>query len=137
MAHAKVVGAVQHTAVSVAAAVDHIAVALGRRHKHAGAVEVLSDQRFGRFGTEVTEEYGQGIAAGSGDFGHSLLHILLVLDGDLALVEIGALGGAGGSNRRAALLAQRDGKTVTADGDNAQLDLRNVGGFHGGFLPFM
>ena len=91
-----------------------------------GAVEVLSDQRFGRFGIEVAEKYGQGIAAGSGDFGHSLLHVLLILDGDLALVEIGALGGAGGSNRRAPLLAQRDGKAVTADGDNAQLDFGDI-----------
>ena len=34
MAHAQVVGAVQHAAVSVAAAVDHVSVAFGGSHEH-------------------------------------------------------------------------------------------------------
>ena len=62
MAHAEIVGAVQHTAVRISAAIDHIAVALGCRYEHAGAVKVLGNQRFGRFGAEVAEEYGQRIA---------------------------------------------------------------------------
>ena len=137
MAHAEVVGAVQHTAVRISAAIDHIAVALGCRYEHAGAVEVLGNQRFGGLGAEVAQKHSQCIAACGGDFGHSFLHVVLVLDSGLALVEVSALGGAGGSNGGAALLAQRDGKTVTADGDDAQLDLGDVGRFHDGFLPFM
>ena len=38
VAHAEVVGAVQHTAVGIAAAVDHVAVTLGGGHEHAGAI---------------------------------------------------------------------------------------------------
>ena len=127
MAHAEIVGAVQHTAVRISAAIDHIAVALGCRYEHAGAVKVLGNQRFGRFGAEVAEEYGQRIAACGGDFGHGFLHVVLVLDSGLALVQVSALGGAGGRDGSAALLAQGDRKTVTADGDDAELDLGDVG----------
>ena len=87
MAHAEVVGAVQHTAVRISAAVDHVAVTLGCRYEHAGAVKVLGNQRFGCFGAEVAEEYGQRVAACGGDFGHGFLHVVLVLDSGLALVH--------------------------------------------------
>ena len=127
MAHAEVVGAVQHTAVRISAAIDHIAVALGCRYEHAGAVKVLGNQRFGCFGAEVAEEYGQRVAACGGDFGHGFLHVVLVLDSGLALVQVSALGGAGGRDGSAALLAQGDGKAVTADGNDAELDLGDVG----------
>ena len=127
MAHTEIVGAVQHTAVRISAAIDHIAVALGCRYEHAGAVKVLGNQRFGRFGAEVAEEYGQRVAACGGDFGHGFLHVVLVLDSGLALVQVSALGGAGGRDGSAALLAQGDGKTVTADGNDAELDLGDVG----------
>ena len=137
MAHAEVVGAVQHTAVGIAAAVDHIAVTLGGGHEHAGAVEELGNQGFGGLRAEVAQKDGQRVAAGLGDLGNGLLHVMLVFHGGLALVEGNALGLAGGRNGGAALFAQCDRKAVTAYGDNAELDLRNVGGFHGGFLPFM
>ena len=52
---------------------------------------------------------------------------MLVLDSGLALVQVSALGSADGRDGSAALLAQGDGKTVTADGDNAELDLGDVG----------
>ena len=127
MAHAEIVGAVQHTAVRISAAIDHIAVALGCRYEHAGTVKVLGNQRFGCFGAEVAEEYGQRVAACGGDFGHGFLHVVLVLDSGLALVQVSALGGAGGRDGSAAFLAQGDRKTVTADGNDAELDLGNVG----------
>ena len=64
LAHAEIVGAVEHAAVGVTAAVDHVSVALGGGDVHAGAVEFLRDKRFGRFGTEVAEEHNQRVAAG-------------------------------------------------------------------------
>ena len=137
MAHTEVVGAVQHTAVGIAAAVDHVAVTLGGGHEHAGAVEELGNQGFGGLGAEVAQKDGQRVAAGLGHLGNGLLHVMLVFHGGLALVEGNAPGLAGGCNGSAALFAQCDRKAVTADGDNAELDLRNVGGFHGGFLRFL
>ena len=130
MPHPQVVRAVQHTAVGVAAPVDHIAVALGGSHIHTGTVKEFGKQRFGRFGTEVAQKYGQRIAARGGDLRHSLLHIGFVFHSGLRLVHGQALGGTGGGDGGAALFAQRNGKAVTADGDNAQLDLGNVGRVH-------
>ena len=46
MAHAQVVGAVQHAAVGVAAAVDHVAVALGGGDEHHRAVKVFGIHSF-------------------------------------------------------------------------------------------
>ena len=57
MTHTKVVRAVQNATVSVASAVDHVAVAFSSCNVHYRAVELLSDQGFGSFGTEVAEEH--------------------------------------------------------------------------------
>ena len=130
MPHPQVVRAVQHTAVGVAASVDHIAIALGGSHIHTGTVKEFGKQGFGRFGTEVAQKYGQRVAARGGDLRHSPLHIGFVFDSGLRLVHGQALGGTGGGDGGAALFAQRNGKAVTADGDNAQLDLGNVGRVH-------
>ena len=130
MPHPQVVRAVQHTAVGVAAPVDHIAVALGGSHIHTGTVKEFGKQGFGRFGAEVAQKYGQRVAARGGDLRHSLLHIGFVFHSGLRLVHGQALGGTGGDDGGAALFAQRNGKAVTADGNNAQLDFGNVGRVH-------
>ena len=130
MPHPQVVRAVQHTAVGIAAPVDHITVALGGSHIHTGTVKEFGKQGFGRFGAEVAQKYGQRVAARGGDLRHSLLHIDFVFHGGLRLVNGQALGGTGGGDGGAALFAQRNGEAVTADGNNAKLDLGNVGRVH-------
>ena len=133
VAHAQVVGAVQHAAVSIAAAVDHVAVALGCRHKHAGAVEVLGNQGFGGFGAEVAQEHHQRIALRLADVFHRLKHVGFILHGDGALVDLVlAIGSHDGST---ALFGKGDGEAVAAHRNNAQLNLRDVlnHGFHAPF----
>ena len=135
VAHAEVVRAVEHAAVGVAAAIDEVAVALGRRHKHAGAVKVFGDEGLGRFGAEVAQKYRQRVAAGGLGLGHSGEHVLLVFDGSLHLDDVKALGLARRDDGRAAGLGQRDGEAVAADRHDAKLDLRDVLQ-HGKYLLF-
>ena len=120
---AEVVGAVEHAAVGVAAAVDEVAVALGGGHEHAGAVEVFGDQGLGRLGAEVAEEDDQRVAAGGLDVVDGLEHVLLVLNGDGALVDVAA---AGFDDRLTSGDGQADGEAVAGDGDDAELDFGNV-----------
>ena len=130
VAHTQVVGAVQHAAVSIAAAVDHVTVAFSSCNKHAGAVEEFCDQGFRSFGAKVAQENGQSIAASLGNLGNSLFHVLLVLNSGLCLVQVQTLSLAGCHDSGAALFAQLNGEAVTADGNNAQLDFRDVGRLH-------
>ena len=133
VAHAQVVGAVQHAAVGVAAAVDHVAVALGRRREHHGAVEILGDQGLGGLRTEIAQEHDGGVAALRLQGLHGLAHIQLVFHSHLDLghgqLLLGALGGDGS----AALLTELDRETVAGHGDKADLDFRDVG--HHGKTP--
>ena len=134
VAHPQVVGAVQHAAVGVAAAVDHIAVTLGSRHVHHGAVEILGQQGFGGFGAKVAQEHRQGVAARGAQVGHGLFHIAFVFHRDGAFIQVQPLGLAGGGNVLAALGGQGNGEAVAADRHNTQTDFGNVGGFHNEFL---
>ena len=133
-AQAQVVGAVEHAAVGVAAAVNQVAVALGGSHEHAGAVKVLGDKGFGGFRAKVAQEHGQGVAASLGDFFHGSQHVLLVLNGSLGLVHFQALSGAGSHNGGPAVLGKLDGEAIAGYSHNTQLDLRDV--VHCRFLHF-
>ena len=137
MAHTQVIRTVQHAAVGVAAAVDHVAVTLGSRHKHDGAVEVFGDQGFGSFGAEVAQEHRQGVAARGLYFFHGFEHIGLVFHRDAALIGLKAFGLAGGHDVLAPLGGQGNGETVAADSHNAQADFGNVGRLHVKFLRFL
>ena len=130
MAHTQVIRTVQHAAVGVAAAVDHIAVTLGSRHVHDGAVEVFGDEGLRRLGTEVAQEHRQGVAARGLDLLDSLEHIGLVFHRDAALIRLKAFGLAGGHDVLAAPGGQGNGETVAADSHNAQADFGNVGRLH-------
>ena len=81
MAQAEVVGAVEHAAVSIAAAVDEVLACLFRSgHIHDRAVELARNQRLRRLWAEVAEEDDKGIAASVLGFFDSGQHVLLVLD---------------------------------------------------------
>ena len=123
MAHTEVIRAVQHAAVSVAAAVDEIAVALGGCDEHARAVKILGDERFGGLGAEVAEEDDEGIAVRGLDVGDGPEQVGFVLDGDGTFVHA-ALAGFG--DVRAAHLGERAREAVTGDGDEAELDIGDV-----------
>ena len=100
-----------------------VAVALGGCDKHARAIKVLCDERFGRFRTEVSEEYDEGIAVRGLDVGDGPEHVGFVLDGDGTFVHA-ALAGFG--DVRAAHLGERAREAVTGDGDEAELDIGDV-----------
>ena len=123
---AQVVGAVEHPAIGVATAVDQVAVALGSRHKHTGAVKVLGDEGFGGFGTKVAQKDRQSVAASPLHFLYSLEHILFIFHSGLGLVDLQALPGAGGHHGGPAALGKPNGETVTRNSHNAQLHLRDV-----------
>ena len=128
MAHPEVVGAVEHAAVGVAAAVDKVVAGLlGGGDVHAGAVEILGDEGLGGLGAEVAEEDHEGVAAGGLDVVDGLEHIELVLDGGLALVDVDAALSAGGADGGAAALGEGDDEAVAADGDDAELNGGDVG----------
>ena len=92
MPHTQIVGAVQHTAVGVAAAVDQVAITLGSSNAHGGTVEFLDQQRLRGFGAEVAQEHHQGVdAVGLSSRGSQ--GVLLILHGDGALVDSLAVGG--------------------------------------------
>ena len=93
MPHTQIVGAVQHTAVGVAAAVDQVAVTLGSSNAHGGTVEFLDQQRLRGFGAEVAQEHHQGVDAVGPDISQSGLGVLLVLHGDGTLIQPIAVGG--------------------------------------------
>src|SRR5699024_7277907 len=72
LAQAQVIGAVQHTAISVATAIDKVvAVFLGSSHIHHRAGELLSNQSFGSLGAKVAQEDYQCITSGSLCLGNS------------------------------------------------------------------
>ena len=131
MAHPQVVGAVEHTAVGVAAPIDEVAVPLGGGHEHTGAVKVFGNEGLGGLGAEIAQEHHQGVAAVLVHIGQGFQHIQLVLNGDRALVEVARIGGFDGG---AALLAQGDGEAVPGDSDEAKFYVRDV--FHDVFLLY-
>ena len=127
VAHAQVVAAVEHAAVGISAAVDEVAVTLGSRHEHAGSAELLRDEGLGRLGSEVAEEDHERVHALHQHIFDGVEHVLLVLDGDGALVDLALVRSDDGGSPT---LRQLDGEAVAADRDDAELDLRDV--VHGG-----
>ena len=130
VAHAQVVGAVEHAAVGVAPAVDQVPVPLGGGGVHHRAVKPLGDDGLRRLRAEVAQKHHQGVAPRPLHVGQSRQGVPLVLHGDGALVEPLAV------SRRHVLPppgGQRDRETVPGHGDEAQLHFRNI--FHHIFLP--
>ena len=124
MAHTQVIGAVEDAAVGVAPAVDQVAVALGGGHIHGGAVKLLAQQGLGSLGAEVAQEHHQGVDALGLHVRQGLEGVGLVLHGDGTLIEALAVGGG---DVFPAPGGQGDGEAVPGHGDDAQLDLRNIG----------
>ena len=123
MTHAEVIGAVQHTAVCVAAAVDHIAVAFSCSSVHDRTVKLLCNQSFRCFRTEVAEEDNKSIAVGSLNVFNCSQSIFFVFYCDRALIKIFTISCY---NILAALCGELDRETVTGYGNNTNLDLRDV-----------
>ena len=132
VAHTQVIGAVEHTAVSVAAAVNHIAVTLGSGNAHGRTMELLDQQGLGGLGAKVAQEHHQGIDTVGTDIGNGSGGILLIFNGDGAFIQALAVGS---HNILAALGGQGNGEAVTGNGNNAQLDFGNV--VHGNWSPFL
>ena len=92
-------------------------------------MEPLGNQGLRRLGAEVAQEDHQRVDAVRLAVLHRLLGLHLVLNGHGTLVEALAIGGFQGGP---AALAQRGGEAGAADGDDAQLDFRDV--LHNNFL---
>ena len=132
VAQAEVVGAVEHAAVSIAAAVDEVLARLfSCGHIHDRAVELARDQRLRRLRTEVAEEDDEGIAAGVLCFFDSGQHVLLVLDGLLHFIEVAVFLLVGRDDGLTAVLREGDDEAVAADRDDAAFEIRDVAHVHG------
>ena len=123
VAHAQVIGAVEHAAVGVAPAVDEVAVALCGGNVHGGTVKLLAQQRLRRLGAEVAQEHHQRVDAVGPDILQRLHGVRFILHSDRALIEALAVGR---HNILAALGGQRDGEAVPGHGDDAEFDFRNI-----------
>ena len=123
MAHTQVVGAVQHTAVGVAASVDQVAVAFGSRDAHRRTVEFLDQQRFRGLGAEVAEVDHQRVAAGLLHVFQRLQGVGFVFNGNGTGVKPFAVGFCNGS---AAAFGEPDRETVAGDSDQSEFDIRDI-----------
>ena len=132
VAHAEVVGTVEHAAISIAAAVDEVTVAFGGSHEHAGTVKVLRNQGLGGLGTEVAQEDNQSIAAGGLNVVDGLEHVQLVLHRHGALIQAAF---ADLDDGLASGNGQADGEAVAGDSDDTEFDFRNV--LHHNLDPFL
>ena len=90
IAQLQVIAGVQHSAVCIAAALNQaVLVLFSGGHEHLGAVEVLGQQGFGNFRTEVAQIDAQRIAAGFLDILQRLHHVDFALHNtDGALINI-------------------------------------------------
>ena len=75
---------------------------------------------------EVAEEDAQRVTSGGLHLVDGGEHVLLVFDGGLRLVDVESLRLAGGGDGRTAAFGEGDDEAVAADGDEAQLDNRNI-----------
>src|SRR5699024_3629998 len=127
LAQTQVIGAVQHTAVSVAAAVTQVvAVLFGSSHIHHRAVELLGNQGLGGLGTKVAQENHQCITFSSPGLSNGFQHILFVFNSLLDLDNFAARCAIGLDDIGTASLGQGNHKAITANGNNTQLDLRDI-----------
>jgi hypothetical protein len=120
VAHAQVVGAVEHAAVGIAAAAHQVAVALGGAHVHARAIEALGDEGLGGLGPEVAQEHAERVRAGVGGLLDGGQHIGLALDHPAHEDHVEAALAAGVDYRGAAALREVARKAVPAHGDEAE-----------------
>ena len=127
MTHTQVVRAVEHTAVSITTTIDHVAITLGSSNKHARTIKVLGNECLWCLRTEVAKEDHQGVAALLLYLSDSLEHIFLILNCSLAVENFSFVFFY---DVFTALSRKRDRETVTAYGDNTQLDLWNVRTYH-------
>lgn len=123
MAHAQIVGAIEHAAVGITTTVDQVAVSLGRSHIHGGAVKLLAQDGLGGLRAKVAQEHHQSVDAVGLHVIQSLQGVGLILHRDGALIEALSVGG---NDILAALCGQSNGKTVARHGDDTELYFRNV-----------
>ena len=88
MTHFQVVGAVQHTAVSIATSVDHIAITLCCGYIHAWSVKSLSDQSLWSLWSEVSKENNKCITLSFVYILECLLHVFLILNSYWTFIKL-------------------------------------------------
>ena len=125
MPHAEVVGAVEHAAVCVAAAVDQVSVTLCCSKEHNRSVKEFCNQCLRCLRSEVSEKYRQGIAARSLDILNRSEHVLFIFYRNLALIEPFA---KSFDNGFSATDGQGNREAVSADSNDAKFYFWNV--FH-------
>ena len=123
MAHTKVVRAVEHTAISITAAVDQVSVTFCGCNKHHRAVKFFCKKRLRSLRTKVSEEHDKGIAAGCFYISNGIKHILFIFNGDFALINAFAISLY---NCFSASDGETDRETVTGNGNNTKFYFRNI-----------
>ena len=123
MPHAEIVRAVEHTAVSIASAIDQVSVTFSCRNKHYRTVKLFRNKRFRRLRSEIAEEHDEGIAACSFHIGDSVKHVLFIFNSDFALINALAISLY---NRFSAGDRKSNGETVTGYGNNTKFYFRNI-----------
>ena len=127
VAQLQVVARIEHSAICVAPVVEElVACLLSRCDDHRRSVEILDEQRLGCLGTEVAEIYDERIASCRVDILERLLHVDLILDRDLALIDVSVLLLVFSDQRRPPALGQAHGETVSADRHDTDLYLRHI-----------
>ncbi len=93
VAQLQVVACIQHTAVSIAAALDQIVLRLlGSCYEHLRAVEMLRQQCLGNLRTEVAQIYAECVTSVVFNVLQSVHHINLALDdADRTLIDVGRI----------------------------------------------
>lgn len=121
MTNSKIIRAIQHAAIRIAAAADEVAAALGSRDEHARTVEVFCNQGLRRLRAEIAKKDDKRIAGGRFDIGNGLEHISLIFDRDGAFIDA-----AGLDNICTAHFGQGARESVAGNGNDTEFYLRNI-----------
>ena len=130
IAKSQVVGSIQNTAVSIAAAVDQIVLGLlSCCAEHLRSIEMLRKKSLGNFRSEVSKIYAQSVAVILLDVLERVHHVDFALDDcDGTLIDVCSIVLLRVSCYQSfsAVLSKRSGEAVTGNGNNTKLDYRNI-----------
>jgi len=123
MTHLQVVGAVQHTTVSITSAINHISVTFCCCHIHTRSVKFFCNQCFRSFRSKVSKKNNQGIALSFVYIFQCLFHIFFVFNSYRTFIKFSFVSVL---DCCTSLLRKLDWKTVTTYCDHSKFYYRNI-----------
>ena len=121
MTHSKIIRAIQHAAIRIAAAADEVAAALGSRDEHTRTVKVFCNQGLRRLRAEIAKKDDKRIAGSRFDIGNGFEHVSLIFAHDGAFIDA-----AGLDNICMAHFGQGARESVAGNGNDTEFYLRNI-----------